>query len=679
MTNNKVQYWKGWETCCNYAEKNFAFELKESLKKNFEMYKYFTTGELAFTLMEMVKQGNYNHISVAIIERFVREFENTPDLPSGIRLVDSIIDNIKHTQDGKIMTTVLAKPLVPKSKRKIMDQTITPKLLVTNVPHLSWNERKSDLWNAHVDWTVKGIWQTLFEELDRNKKIDELRTVKWTDPIQLEIINRFFDELEFNENIEKHYPSDFIPLVKDNYGVTHNLTLHQQVIGYYATRSGLLDIGDTGVGKTASALTAIALNNTMENLIICPKSLIVNNQWRKCIENMFKDAVIFEQKDALEKDFKFPKDKRVFYLLSYQTASRSSGRIVLSKLQKQNIDYLILDEGQRVKIRDEDKVSRCRARIENMLTNIRKVRKINILMLTATPVVNTVHEAKSLLQLITGEKFKDVSNFNSTYNLVKMHVKLKEFSIRYCKVYPVEKKSKDVCCSVNLQLAPHRRLLTDVGFLGMDQIALVEAKIPKIIEQINRTPSNEKIILFTKYVTGMVDVMSDELSRNNISHTFFTGTRKEGLDEELGAEFFNGSRVLIASTAVAEGIDKIQYHCNNVWFVGHGWTSTERQQVIGRIYRTGQKKSVSIINFVAKINDYNYDQRVKIDRIDTKQMYHDMIVNGEYPDNCVKNKQEKWSTVVDDLIAGESVSGQRMLDTGMIRVLKKRQRKLKRK
>ena len=137
--------------------------------------------------------------------------------------------------------------------------------------------------------------------------------------------------------------------------------------------------------------------------------------------------------------------------------------------------------------------------------------------------------------------------------------------------------------------------------------------------------------------------------------------------------------MLIASTAVAEGIDKIQYHCNNVWFVGHGWTSTERQQVIGRIYRTGQKKSVSIINFVAKINDYNYDQRVKIDRIDTKQMYHDMIVNGEYPDNCVKNKQEKWSTVVADLIAGESVSGQRMLDTGMIRVLKKRQRKLKRK
>ena len=134
---------------------------------------------------------------------------------------------------------------------------------------------------------------------------------------------------------------------------------------------------------------------------------------------------------------------------------------------------------------------------------------------------------------------------------------------------------------------------------------------------------------------------------------------------------------MIASSAVAEGIDKIQDHCNNVWFVGHGWTSTERQQVIGRVYRTGQRKPVSIVNFVAKINDYDYDQRVKIDRIDTKQMYHDMIVNGEYPDDYIKNKQEKWSAVVTDLIAGEKVSGQRVLDTGMIRVLKKRQRKLR--
>ena len=61
----------------------------------------------------------------------------------------------------------------------------------------------------------------------------------------------------------------------------------------------------------------------------------------------------------------------------------------------------------------------------------------------------------------------------------------------------------------------------------MDQIALVEAKMPKIIEEIKQTPANEKIILFTKYVTGMVDVMAEELEKNNFSCTYFTGSRKE--------------------------------------------------------------------------------------------------------------------------------------------------------
>ncbi|MBF85140.1 MAG: hypothetical protein CL489_11825 [Acidobacteria bacterium] len=677
--NNKERYWEGWQKCCEYAEKTFSVELKKDITKNYEMYRYFKPAELIYTLTEMIKQGSYKNITVEIIDRFVREFNNTPDLAAGLLLVDEIVDTIKKSDSGKIMSTKFTRPKTRNNKRKIVDQTVTPALLVTNVPHLTWADRKSNLWKAHVDWTVKGIWQTLFEERDRDEKIKELRAVKWTEPIQKDIVNRFFTELDFIENIDKKYSSDFTPLVKDNYGGLNNLTLHQQVVGYYATKSSLIDLGDTGVGKTVSALATVALKNTKRNLIICPKSLIDNDQWKETIKNMFNNAVVFEQKDALASKFKFPRGKRSFYLLSYQTASRSSGAKVLHKLRKENIDYLILDEGQRVKIRDKEKLSRCRARVENMLTKIRKVKKIDILMLTATPVVNTVYEAKSLLQLITGKKFKDVSNFNSTNNLVKMHVKLKEFSIRYEKEYPVKLTDKNVQCNAFLKLQPHRRLLIDVGFLGMDQIALTEAKLPMIIDEINKLPKDEKVIMFTKFVTGMTDVLAEELERNNISHTFFTGSRKEGLAEELGAEFFNGSQVLIASSAVAEGIDKLQDYCSNIWFVGHGWTHTERQQVVGRVYRTGQKKPVTIINFLAKINDFDYDQRVKIDRIDTKEIYHDMIVNGEYPDDYIVGKKYKWKKVIDSIIAGEKVVGEKVLNTGMLRVLKKRQKKLKRK
>ena len=53
---------------------------------------------------------------------------------------------------------------------------------------------------------------------------------------------------------------------------------------------------------------------------------------------------------------------------------------------------------------------------------------------------------------------------------------------------------------IQLKEDTHRKLLTDIGFLVMDQIALVEEKMPKIIEEIKQTPANEKIILFTKTI-----------------------------------------------------------------------------------------------------------------------------------------------------------------------------------
>ena len=56
-----------------------------------------------------------------------------------------------------------------------------------------------------------------------------------------------------------------------------------------------------------------------------------------------------------------------------------------------------------------------------------------------------------------------------------------------------------------------------------------------------------------------------------------------------------------------------------------------------------------------------------------------MIVNGEYPDDYIVGKKYKWKKVIDSIIAGEKVVGEKVLNTGMLRVLKKRQKKLKRK
>ena len=686
--NEKKAYWKAWnQHIPEKGEKDFWMFVKKGLKENFRLYRYFNDAELLYTFNQMIRERNYRNVDLALVKRFIHEFAGISKAPQGILLVDDILEAIQKADRGRALKVVIekTKPKKKTGKRKNSRATVTPVKLLTMLEGLTWFDEHTKLWFDHLDWIVKGMWESLFEPRNYSKNMRGIRAFeksrKRKNKIQKAVLKRWNDENRFINKIHKKFSDDFTQKVKTNSGKLKKLTLHQKVVAMYAaTKKGFMDLADTGVGKTYTATSLISLADRKKSLIVCPASLIHSKQWETAIKNTFSDAVVYTQKDALQENFSFQRGKRCFYLLSYQTASNLSGKNILRKI-KNSIDCVVIDEAQRTKIRDEKMPSRCRVRIENMLVKIRKNRKINVLMLTATPVPNTVVEARSLLEMVSGKNFKEVSNYNRVDNLVAMHVRLKEYSMRYEKVYPVKLREKTIKCSVNLKLGKYKNMLKDVGFLGMDQIALVEAKVPKILKQIKKTPKNQKIILYTKYVTGMVNVLADELERKGISYTYYTGSRKEGLNPKQGALFFNGRRVLIASSAVAEGLDKIQDHCNNIWLVGHPWTYTERQQLVGRIYRTGQKKSVNVITFIAEINGYQYDQNVKIDRINTKKSYHDTIVDGVYPEKLV-GRNESWRDIINAIVSGEKVRSSRLVNAGLVRrlstqhrIVKKRKRK----
>jgi superfamily II DNA/RNA helicase len=308
-----------------------------------------------------------------------------------------------------------------------------------------------------------------------------------------------------------------------------------------------------------------------------------------------------------------------------------------------------------------------------MMKNVRLHRKLNMLMITATPLINTVYETKSLLQLATGQLFKEITNRNTLANLSTMHCNLLENSIRFKANYDVSKIISDIECKIRLKLSPYRTVLNDVGHLGMDQIALSEAKLPKIIEYIKYVlPKDEKVILFTKYVTGMVDIIAEQLSKNGISYTYYTGSLKQGLRNK---EFEGNQQVLIASSAISEGIDRLQHICNNLWIVGYPWTDSEREQVIGRVYRKGQRKNVSILNFLANINGYDYDRRIKLDRLDRKKTFSTTILEGVFPNKNIKRAKSDFNRAVDSMIKGESVEDSDILNTSLIKIRGKRRKK----
>ena len=90
-----------------------------------------------------------------------------------------------------------------------------------------------------------------------------------------------------------------------------------------------------------------------------------------------------------------------------------------------------MDEIHFTKIRDEEEVSKRRRNLDGLMTLLRKGNPlIKVLGLSATPVVNNLREGKSLVELITGKIYDDISTKPTIPNAVTLYEKLSTISIR---------------------------------------------------------------------------------------------------------------------------------------------------------------------------------------------------------------------------------------------------------
>ena len=134
-------------------------------------------------------------------------------------------------------------------------------------------------------------------------------------------------------------------------------------------------------------------------------------------------------------------------------------------------------------------------------------------------------------------------------------------------------------------------------------------------------------------------------------------------------------QVLVASSAISEGLDKLQHICRNIWFVGHGWTYAEKKQTIGRVARKGQTRNVKVINYVGIVNGVNYDELVHLNRVSRKKDYHDAVLDGIIPEEIQLPKKESWNKVFDRIIAGENLYPKLNPKLKEMKALRKKQRK----
>ncbi|MEO8960504.1 MAG: DEAD/DEAH box helicase [Ginsengibacter sp.] len=403
-----------------------------------------------------------------------------------------------------------------------------------------------------------------------------------------------------------------------------------------AGRSILAD--DMGLGKTIQAIAVAQLlhehRQVQKVLIICPTSL--KYQWQSEIEKFSTATTTVIEGNYLKRQKLYKEENSLYKIASYNMAVND-----LANINEFQPDLIILDEAQRIK-NWQTKVSQ----------STKKLQSKYALVLTGTPLENKLQELYSLVQFIDPLHLGSLYNFISEYeqtdetgkvigykNLHEIKDKLKHILLRrtrkeVLKQLPVrtdknlfvsitdEQRAvhddyyEIVCRIVNrwkkmgfLKEEDRQRLLISLNMMRMvcnstyiiDQETNHQTKLDElfnILEEVIAT-GEEKIVIFSQW-ERFTRLIAHQLDEQKIGYANLNGKVPSHKRKDLFDRFNNDGNCRIFLSTDAGGVG-LNLQAGSILFnMDLPWNPAVLEQRIARIYRQGQKKNVSIINFVAR-------------------------------------------------------------------------------
>ncbi len=396
---------------------------------------------------------------------------------------------------------------------------------------------------------------------------------------------------------------------------------------------------DMGLGKTLQAIvtTEVMRNELKINkaIIVCPTSL--KYQWRNEIEKFTANKnVCVVEGNLLTRMATYENEKHEYFIVSYQVAAND-----YEYLNNMQADLLILDEAQRIK--------NWRAKTS---AKIKRIQTTYAMVLTGTPVENNIEELYSLMQIVNPYLLGSLHNFLSQHQIkdetnkvvgykdlneigkVLQNVMLRRTKKEVLKDLP-ERMDKNffvpmtteqskmhmeygdvVAMLVNrwkrigfLKEEERQRLLNNLNLMRMvcdttyiiDQQTNYQTKLDEldnILEEIIAMP-DEKVVIFSQW-ERMTRLVAQMLNEKQIGFAYLHGGIPSKDREPLFTQFNQDAacRVFLSTDAGGVGLNlqAASYMVN----LDIPWNPAILEQRIGRIYRMGQKKNVSIINLVAQ-------------------------------------------------------------------------------
>ncbi|MEI6060069.1 MAG: DEAD/DEAH box helicase [Bacteroidota bacterium] len=495
---------------------------------------------------------------------------------------------------------------------------------------------------------------------------------------------------EVQEKIEAAFEEDVLENLRTTYKPEYSamkgelFPYQKDGIDFALFRKATIIADEMGLGKTLQAIGTAILKKDIfgftKTLVVCPASL--KEQWKKEIEKFSNEKALVIEGLPEEREKQYQDKDHFFFIITYETVLRDH-----LLLNKTGIDFLILDEAQRIK-NFETKTA----------TSIRRLDFKHVLVITGTPIENRLIDIFSIVGVINPYFFGPLWEFsyqhclfdpekhnkiNGYYNLQQLNKRLEPILLRREKKKVLEQLPNVQQFNVPVNLSPlqaeyhasyakgiaqiiRKKFLTpyDLQKLQLllasmrmvcDSTYLIDEETnesPKLeelkyilLEKLDIANSDRKIIIFSEWVK-VHKLIGQILRENNIGFAELNGSVPVKLRGELIRKFETNPHCKIFLSTEAGGSGLNLQVADTLINFELPWNPAKKNQRIGRIDRLGQKSSkLTIFNFITR---NSIEQQIASGLL-VKQNLFDGVLDSSSRTNFVDFSSKGRSQFIDQL------------------------------
>ncbi|WP_052664027.1 DEAD/DEAH box helicase [Mycoplasmoides alvi] len=418
---------------------------------------------------------------------------------------------------------------------------------------------------------------------------------------------------------------------------------------------------DMGLGKTIQTIALLydeykSKKINEPSLIVVPTSLVHN--WKSEFIKFANDLKVqLIEGSSKERENLIINNKNAIEITSFATFRKD-----IKFHNSKSYCFFILDEAQNIKNNNTD-----------LKSCVKQINSKHNLALTGTPIVNNILELWSIFDFVLPGLLGSATDFSNDYEkkiirennsvlLERLKQKVNIFCLRRTKDKVLTELPPKTQTDIIVDLQPEHRNFYNDWYLNFKNkiINLIEnskskqnlnsikfhiftmindlrqiccsptlknknfdgknAKLDACLDLINHAVASEKkVLIFTQYL-GMIDILKDELSKNNIKCYVLSGkTNKK--DRISMVEKFNVDKTpVFLSTLKTGGVGINLTSAEVVIHYDLWWNTAMQNQATDRVHRIGQKKHVNVYRIIV---DDSIEQRI----VEIQEKKKDLIKN----------------------------------------------------